>query len=164
MVFAMASDPTRRLTIDLQRVAYAMEDHSDWWTWILDLETGELLQLFEDEDLEEDAELREAIDDPDRYADVPTIESREVYDLMCRFAEDVEDDRLGELLAVALDGKGAFGRFKRVLSGYPEEREAWFRMRDSVVESQVRDWLASLGIDPVDKYSRSGPEPSGTEE
>lgn len=45
---------------------------------------------------------------------------------MVEFTETVSDLRLREKLAVALDGRGAFGRFKRVLGDYPEERERWF--------------------------------------
>ena len=49
---------------------------------------------------------------------------------MVEFADSIDNPRLRELLTVALDGKGAFGRFKRVLDGYPEEQKKWFELKD----------------------------------
>lgn len=67
-----------------------------------------------------------------------------------RFAATVEDEELRELLFAALDGRGAFGRFKDVLAGCPGERQRWFRYKDERMEDRVRDWLRDLGIEPVD--------------
>jgi hypothetical protein len=67
---------------------------------------------------------------------------------MVRFAEQVEDPRLRELLAVALDGKGAFGRFNRVMAEHPEERQQWFSRKNTALAKEVREWLFSLGIEP----------------
>jgi hypothetical protein len=42
-------------------------------------------------------------------------------------------------LSVALDGKGAFGRFKRVLEDYPEERERWFKFKLAEMSEWIRE-------------------------
>jgi len=63
------------------------------------------------------------------------------------FALDREDEELRRLLLVALDGKGAFGRFKRVLEEYPEEREEWYREKDEAITDLVREWLLTLDIE-----------------
>jgi hypothetical protein len=44
---------------------------------------------------------------------------------MEKFAS-MQNEKLSELLFVALDGKGAFRRFKDVILNFPEEREKWF--------------------------------------
>ena len=49
---------------------------------------------------------------------------------------------------VALDGKGAFGRFKRVLARYPEERERWFEFSDRRLRARIDEWLESVGVRP----------------
>jgi len=38
---------------------------------------------------------------------------------------------------MALDGKGSFGRFKRVLARYPEERERWFEFSDRRLRARM---------------------------
>ena len=42
----------------------------------------------------------------------------------------VEDEHLRELLEVAIQGAGAFRRFKDVLFRYPSAQENWFKFRD----------------------------------
>ncbi len=53
----------------------------------------------------------------------------------------VKDKILEEKLAIALDGKGTFGRFKRVLSEYPKEKERWFEYKNEIIRKLVEDWL-----------------------
>jgi hypothetical protein len=82
-----------------------------------------------------------------RYVWVPPRESHQAYDTMVSFAESVEGDELQRLLAVALNGRGAFRRFKDVLYDYPDERERWFEMNDAELRTYATDWLGTLGID-----------------
>lgn len=146
----------RELPVDLGELAVAMEDHGDYHAWHLDAETGEVVPLpgpfGEPEALPE--EIREEYErileeEPDRLRPVPRISSERGYRWMVRFAESVGDEDLRRLLRVALDGKGAFGRFKRVLSDHPEARERWFRFHDERVEAEAREWLEWLEIEPV---------------
>jgi len=102
-------------------------------------------------DWERDA-LHEAVqiemDLGSRYLPVPHDDSHEGYRDMELFIETVENAHLCELLEVAIQGRGAFGRFKGVLARYPEERERWFQFKDERLRQRVLDWLASEGIEP----------------
>jgi uncharacterized protein UPF0158 len=82
-----------------------------------------------------------------RYVQIPGIESSEAYQDMADFAETVADSRLRELLAVALDGRGAFRRFKDVLVGCPAERERWFEFRDQRLRERIKDWAREEGVE-----------------
>jgi len=82
----------------------------------------------------------------DRYVQVPRMESYEAYNDMVEFAATVEDPHLSELLELALDGKGAFRRFKAVLARYPEERQRWFEFRDRRLRARIDEWLESVGV------------------
>lgn len=62
------------------------------------------------------------------------------------FIATVEDEHLAELLEVAINGKGAFRRFKDVLAGYPEERERWFCFKDERTEQRALEWLDDIGV------------------
>lgn len=70
---------------------------------------------------------------------------------MVEFTETVSNRRLREKLDIALDGRGAFGRFKRVLENYPEERERWFDTKLAALSEIIREWLNELDIEPVQK-------------
>jgi len=84
----------------------------------------------------------------DRYVQIPRIESYEAYNDMVEFAATVEDPHLRELLELALDGKGAFRRFKSVLARYPKERERWFEFSDRRLRARIDEWLESIGLRP----------------
>jgi len=74
---------------------------------------------------------------------IPEIEPREAYDDMVRFAQTVTDATLHRLLEVALDGKGAFRRFKNALQSHNSERERWFAFKDERMVERVREWRSS---------------------
>ncbi len=79
------------------------------------------------------------------------------YGWMAEFTGTVRDAHLRDLLEVALDGRGAFRRFKDVLLDHRAEREAWFAFRDGHVRAAAREWLAENGIDPTTAPPRRRP-------
>jgi hypothetical protein len=82
-----------------------------------------------------------------RFVAVPQADSREGYRDMEDFIDTVADNHLQELLSVAIQGQGAFRRFKDVLLNYPRERERWFKFKDTCLRQRVVDWLESIGIE-----------------
>jgi len=68
---------------------------------------------------------------------------------MVEFTEKVEDELLREKLSIALDGKGAFRRFKNVIADYPGYRERWFKFSDERKNKKVIEWLNSIGIETL---------------
>ena len=65
------------------------------------------------------------------------------------FIETVSDRHLHELLQAAIQGKGAFRRFKDVLAMSPQERERWFQFHDARIIQRVLKWLDGEGIQPL---------------
>ena len=51
-----------------------------------------------------------------------------------------------ELLDVAIQGKGAFRRFKDVLRGHPGEQQRWFEFQAARMDARAREWLAGEGL------------------
>ena len=132
----------KKLKINLDELCEAMENSSYENEYYLDLETGEILFLSEYMDDEETEKLRERLDDdPDRYEPIPKAESHVGYEDMRDFIATVENEHLAELLEVAINGKGAFRRFKDVLLSYPEERERWFQFKDDRIQERALEWL-----------------------
>ena len=48
---------------------------------------------------------------------------------------------------VAIDGKGAFRRFKDVLLAFPAERERWFTYRADVLHFHIQTWIEHTKIE-----------------
>ena len=160
----------KKLKADMEMIANAMEDVTRMdMDYYLDKETGEVIitseETFRYAEEEEEDKIREGLPDwqkediklakdilfknPDRYICIPERPSYEGYNLMVEFAEKVEDELLREKLSIALDGKGAFRRFKNVIADYPDYREKWFKFRDERLNKKVIEWLNSIGIEPV---------------
>ena len=124
-----------------------MEDSSYEHEYYLDLDNGEILFLSEYMDNEETRKLKDQIEeDFDRYERIPKAESHEGYEDMQAFIATVKNERLAELLEVAINGKGAFRRFKDVLLNYPGERERWFQFRDDRIQERALEWLDSIDV------------------
>ena len=137
----------KALNIDLDELCSAMEDSSYEYEYYLDLDNGEILLLSEYMDDGETRKLKGQIEeDFDRYERIPKAESHEGYKDMVDFIATVEDEHLAELLEVAINGKGAFRRFKDVLLNYPEESERWFRFKDDRMEERALEWLDDIGV------------------
>jgi hypothetical protein len=87
--------------------------------------------------------------DGDRFVSIPRSDSQEAYDDRASFVQTVRDAQIRAQLQDALQGKGAFGRFKVVLGRYPNERERWFRFEDERIHQRVLEWLEAEMIAPV---------------
>lgn len=68
---------------------------------------------------------------------------------MVDFADSVTDKALQRMLEIALDGRGAFRRFKNVLYDFPEERKRWFEFEAGRMHERVMDWLEEHNIELI---------------
>ena len=142
----------KTLKINLDELCSAMEDSSYEHEYYLDLETGEILFISDYMDDEETGKLKDQVEeDSDRYERIPEAESHEGYEDMVEFIATVKDERLVELLEVAINGKGAFRRFKDVLLNYPEERERWFQFKDDRVQEKALEWLGDIDVSLIEE-------------
>ena len=133
-----------KVAVDLEELCEAFEFSSVDNRHYLDLETGEIVNISDEfMDREDREELERKVEDRfgERYVSVPYASSDEGYRDMQDFVETVKDQNLKEKLCIALDGRGAFRRFKDVLLGYPEERERWFKFKDARLMERVKEWL-----------------------
>jgi hypothetical protein len=142
-----ASGEVTRVSIDWVELEGALENNSPELHSFLNKATGDVVRIFRGS---EDAEqrLREVENDPD-FVYIEPISSREQYRWMEEFIEATEEPNLKEKLNIAIDGKGAFRRFKDVLVGYPEERERWFAKRAVKLRSHIAEWLTAKSIEPL---------------
>jgi hypothetical protein len=84
-----------------------------------------------------------------RYIRVEREEPWDDYRTMERFIGTVEDARLRERLWDAIQGRGAFRRFKDVLVRHPQVEEEWFEFKDARLQQRVSNWLERHDIELV---------------
>lgn len=139
----------RKLKINWNELMDAFDNCRIGYQYYLDIVTGEILYISDEwMDTDEIERLYEQIkSDRKRYLDIPTHSSSEGYQEMQAFAETVKDENLKEKLWIALDGRGAFRRFKDVLLGYPEERQRWFKFKEERLKSEINEWLEENEIE-----------------
>lgn len=140
------------LRIFVGEIEFALEDNEGDVKSYLDLQTGEVHTLpvdaYEEGDEEYD-DIQSIRENEERYRYIQPVGSRTSWRWMEDFALEQEDERLRERLLDAIEGRGAFSRFKRVLHDHMDVREAWFRFRDARLLECAREWLESEGIDAV---------------
>lgn len=138
----------KRLSIDSDDLEMALTWRSDEGGHYLDLATGEVVTWtgHEDDELSED-EIDVGLA-AGRLLAIEPLPSSVEYGWMQEFAVSVADPSLQKLLEVALDGSGAFRRFKGVLADHPAERERWFAFRGERLREAMREWLEENEIEP----------------
>ena len=143
----------KKVAIDMEELIDAFENCSVELRYFLDIERGEIIFTPGYTGFEEEKEKFHARIDsnPERYLSIPERGSRKGYDEMADFAATVDDENLREKLAIALNGSGAFRRFKDVLLNYPEERQRWFEFRDDRAAECVEEWLEKNDLEIVGK-------------
>ncbi|RJQ41497.1 MAG: hypothetical protein C4550_01670 [Nitrospiraceae bacterium] len=169
------------LKIDFNEIQKAMEDVSrDAFDYFLDIETGSVVtisvdalervkgSLYKGDELIDESSL-EAYDMPEwiedevelairifsekqRYVRIPERESKEVYALMKKFTEGIDELRPHDELSDALNSHDSFSRFKKTLSIFPEYKKKWFALNAGAMRKTITEWLASIGIKPEQGY------------
>ena len=139
----------RKLKIDLAALEEAFENASWEAEYYLDRETGDIILISSMiTDSDGITQQIQNVTDKDRYLQVPHAVPRDGFRDMERFIETIKDGVLNQLLITAVNGKGAFRRFKDVLHDYPQERERWFRFQADRLQQRILEWLDSEGIEP----------------
>ena len=143
---AGTGQPPRDVPIDWEALEDAFENNAPEVHSYLHLSTGEVLRVV---DGIADPEMHQRIASDASYMRIEPVSSREQYRWMERFIPMVEDKPLADLLTQAIDGKGAFRRFKDVLMSHGLERERWFAFRSERLRVFMEAWLAAHALKPT---------------
>jgi hypothetical protein len=136
-------------SIDLDMLETAMEDSDLANRYFLNLVTGEVV-FFSDYlgPSDEDERLLEEIDGGNDYVAIEHIPSHVAYQWMVDFVDEMvapADELAVEKLSMALNGKGAFRRFKDTLHLLDDQwLQAWYQWKDKRLKAAVDAWLESV--------------------
>ena len=127
----------RELKIDMDFLRSSFDDGSGTIDYYLDTETGEIEMDTEDDKFSPLGDEDELLYDDERYIRVPHADPHEGYEDMEAFIETIEELRIRDMLEVAIQGSGAFGRFKSALYRYPTEQKRWFAFKNKRLNRRV---------------------------
>ncbi len=140
-------DPTA-IPLSWDALEDAFENNASEVHSYLHRETGEVLRLIEGVS---DQSLFKRVSKDANYLSIDPVPSREQYRWMEHFIDSMEDDELRGKLRRAVDGRGAFRRFKDVLAPHRVDRERWFRFRSDRLREAMERWLSHHNLKPVER-------------
>ena len=138
--------------IDLDELCHALEDHSGLSSWFIETSTGKLHLL--SDGMWDGKDVHRDFEPPDDCRRIDPIDSRESYGDLADFTAIVRDPKARDLLERAIAGRGAFRRFKDVLSEFPDLRATWFKFHDVRLERRTIEWLRDEGLISQDEAAR----------
>jgi hypothetical protein len=155
-------DPVLDLSsLDLEEIAAALADQTDYeHRWLINPQTGQV--VFWTSDTGIDGQTPVDLDDLDLIG-IDPLPSYVWYQDMADFAERVSDDQARRRLARAIEGKGAFRRFKDVLhQEHPHLLPAWHAFHETRAQRRAVDWLVDNSLiddDAATRFVNDHPDP-----
>jgi hypothetical protein len=146
-----AGQVIRDVPVDWEALEDAFENNAPEVHSYLHVVSGEVLRVV---DGLADPEMHARIASDSAYLRIEPVSSREQYRWMERFIPMVDDTGLRAQLSQAIDGKGAFRRFKDVLIAFTTERERWFAFRSERLRVFMEAWLSANALRPVQRPVR----------
>jgi hypothetical protein len=148
--------------IDVEEIATALADQTDYeHRWLLDPRTGQV--AFWTSDTGIDGENPVEIEELDLIP-IDPLPSYVWYQDMADFVEGMSDDAAGRRLARALQGRGAFRRFKNQLhEHHPELVSSWHALRDIRAQRRAVEALlhrALIDDDAAEHFAADHPDPA----
>lgn len=144
-----AAPMLRPLPVDLDELAGTLEGDPREPEGRIDRRTGEVWPGALVDPVVSEIDTGDEDDDPERWLRVDNVGSRDGYRDMVRYAEDVTDPDVADRLLIALDGRGAFRRFRDVLDRWPDRVDSWRTFAAERRRGRARAWLADEGYSPA---------------
>ncbi|GAB0101333.1 UPF0158 family protein [Nocardia sp. JMUB6875] len=131
--------------MNLDEIATALADQTDYeHRWLIDPRTGEI--AFWTADTGIDGRTPVDLDELD-LVPIDPLPSRVWYRDMADFASGISDEQAGRRLTRAIDGRGAFRRFKAELHDHhPQLLSAWHVFHDTRAKRRAVEWLADTAL------------------
>jgi hypothetical protein len=149
-------------SVGLEEIATALADQTDYeHRWLINPQIGEV--VFWTSDTGIDGQTPVDIDELDLIS-IDPLPSYIWYQDMADFAERITDENARRRLIRAIQGRGAFRRFKAELHDeYPHLLPAWYAFRDARAHRRAVEWLADYSLiddSAVTRFLDEHPEPN----
>lgn len=146
-----AAPSLQPVPVRLDDVATALEGDEFTSGGRIDLATGDFWPALDPDysDLDDEDDEDDEEDSEREWLWVNGQGSHDGYRDMEAFIVRLDDATIADLLGVAIQGRGAFRRFKDTLGRWPEQLEAWYAFSEERQLGRARAWLADQGYTPV---------------
>lgn len=119
--------------------------------YFLDRGTGDV--FFVPDDYEDEAFWQEVESNEEQYLLIPGFDYEQERLLLHEFIKSLPSGNLRSVLERTFAGRSSFGRMDDILSFYPDELEAYYALKDDLLNSRIRSWLEEHDIyPPADQY------------
>lgn len=142
------SGDARKVPVAWEALEDAFENNAPEVHSYLNVESGDVIRVVDG--VADPAMHARIMQDP-TYMLVDPVSSREQYRWMERYITIIDEPELRQKLVSAIDGKGAFRRFKDVLMNQAVERERWFTFRSERLRTAMETWLSAHGIEAIER-------------
>ena len=147
--------------LDLDEIADALSDQTDYeHQWLINPKTGKILLWTSDAGI--DGQTPVELEDLDELC-IDPLPSSVWYGDMADFAELVTDERAGRRLTRALQGRGAFRRFRdEIYDRFPDLLPTWTKFRETRARRRAVEWLAENSLiddSSATQYIAEHPDP-----
>jgi hypothetical protein len=132
----------RELDIDWAALHSAFQMNMPEVRCFLSLDDGHVLKLPPG-----DPQLTKVKGEPERFVPIDAVPSRIQYQWLDSFIKTVDDSPARARMEAAVNGKGAFRRFKDILLTLPDERRRWFEFRDQLLRDRIVEWVREIGVE-----------------
>lgn len=127
-------EKNKNIKVDLNEIIDALEMFaldSNYLRSFVNMETGRVVSLAQGEDFS-DVEDEDLEGDwiPDHYASLPMREELNEYEMMEEFCDSIANRKIQDNLLCAIQGKGAFGRFRTAIHCHNIE-DQWYKFREA---------------------------------
>ncbi|HEY3670781.1 MAG TPA: UPF0158 family protein [Acidimicrobiia bacterium] len=144
-VAGRSPSPLQLLPVELDDVGEALSQQAGSANY-LDLQSGTVwFQTMTDFGVDDDLDVN--FEDETRWLFLEGEGSHDAYRDLGRFIGSVEDHDLAARLTRAIQGRGAFKRFRGVLERDPGEYTRWHRFDADVRLGHARSWIAGHGYE-----------------
>jgi hypothetical protein len=150
-------------SLDLEEIQFVLAQQTDYeHRWLINPKTGEIVYWSAETGIDGQTPIDLDDLDPDLIS-IDPLPSWIWYQDMADFSEAITDERAGRRLERAIQGKGAFRRFKDELNyEYPDLLPIWYAFRDARAKRRAVEWLADNSVidqDAASRYVADYPDP-----
>jgi hypothetical protein len=136
----------REMEIVWDELIDAFLNPSERQVYFLDRSNGEVFSVpadYEDETFWQEIEAND-----DQFLPIPGFDYEQERLLVHEFIKGLPDGPLRTLLSRTFGGRNTYGRVEDILSFYPDELEAYYALRDELLDARIRAWLEEHDIYP----------------
>ncbi|MBP1990998.1 UPF0158 family protein [Paenibacillus eucommiae] len=157
-----------KIKAKLQDIVDGMDMQIEEYNTYLSLKTGEVVSVYQHdlrtaEDSEEGATFEhlrdwqqenmkiavDVVEDFDNYIELPTRFDINEYDMMENFCYSLKNQRHQDALLQAIQGKGAFRRFKDKIADLDIDAE-WYSYKEEGYKEKAKEWCRDNDIDFIE--------------